>query len=467
MHASVAESCYLIEERMIMETKRIIKGAALSFILLAVSVQGRLVVHEIQDAVTDLTSKNIPMGFCLDKGRQNLYMLTKTTPVDSETMDWFGSLILWKIDRQGRVLWQIPLKNEDGSPLSLPIRECAMAYMPDGYLLVTSVQYNLEKFRESGIDLPLRCRIDLPEQGSETPKEIQILIFDEKYTDLRFLVSPPKLLLLEDETLITFASSREDFQDVFLRLNRWGELLSERKMGQGYEVCDYERVSSNNKTIVMIGRERMRGGEERQYKYSVNLLRGEDGGVLKEVALPNIGTVYHEDFPEEAARRIRLRTIETLMSPKILSLKDGSCICFISFFSTAKGMDAAKISILARHYTHELELIWEKNICEFEIVPDEASLRYIHTFETVLVDESRFLFVINHMGRLSFLTFDFEGKQMASVSSPEERKLIALYGLFPLNNKSAAAVTSEVSIPEVISEIKKMPVAIRIYTFEL
>ncbi len=434
----------------------------MSFILLAVSVQGRVVVHEIKDVGQDSTSKNIPIGFCLAEEGQDLYMLTKTTPLDSETIDWFGSLILWKIDWQGRVLRQISLKNEDGSPLSFPIRECAMIFMPEGYLLVTSVRYNLEKFCEIGIDLPLHFRTDLPKQGSDSPKEIQIQLFDEKYTNLHFLVRPPKLLLLDDDRLITFASRRKGFQDVFLRLNRFGELMNERKLSQGYEVCDYERVSSKNKTIVMIGRERLRG-EERQYKYSVTLLGNEDGGVLKEDTLPYPGTVYHKDIPEDAARRHQ--SIETTMSPKILSLKDGSCICFISCLSV-KGVDAAKVSILARRYTQELDLIWEKNLCEFEIVPDETSTLYIHTFEAVLVDESRFLFVINHMGRLGFLTFDVEGKQIASVSSAEERKLIGLYGLFPVANKSAVVVTSEVRIPEVISEIKKMPIATRIYTIE-
>lgn len=93
-----------------------IKGVVLSILLLAISVQGQVVVREIKDVGLDSTSKNIPIGFCIDKERQNLYMLTKSTPVDSETMDWFGSLLLWKLDQQGNILWQIPLKNEDGPP---------------------------------------------------------------------------------------------------------------------------------------------------------------------------------------------------------------------------------------------------------------------------------------------------------------------------------------------------------------
>lgn len=327
---------------------------------------------------------------------------------------------------------------------------------------MTSVRYHLDKLREIGMAPPLHFRMQLPQKQADDPSGIHIVLLDERYVPLRFIVSVPRLLVLDKDTLVTFASHRQDLQDAFLRLNRFGELQIERKFRREYEVCDYEKVDSGSKTIAVVGREKLREGQ-RQYRFYVTLLGAEDGSIFKEDRFPNTGTVYHNNINMNADRK--MRSIETTMSPKILSLEDGSFLCLICLLHS-KEDNTTKASILARRYTHQLDLIWEKTIYEFDIGPDEMSSLFMNTFETLLIDESRFLLAINSGDRLRFLTFDFDGKQMASAHSPQKKNLIGLHGLFPFNNKSVVAVTAEMEIPEALSEIKKMPIVKKIYTIE-
>jgi hypothetical protein len=434
--ALVAENYHLLEEDITMKCVNKISLIVLFLVGVIVSANARLVVRDLRCLIdTDLEISNVPVVFCRDKERQHLLMLTKSTPLYSETIDWGGFLSLWKLDAGANVLRQTRLTNEEGDAFSLPIIDGLMTLTQEENLFIVCAPSNIEEFHKAGITLPNLSHAELFPKTPGDPNLLQINVLNETFWLSPLVTKASKLLEANDGSLILFPNIRGDIRNVFLRIDNNGTVLQERILRQQYEVCDFDVLYPADDITVVIGRERLRGGDL-LYEYSVKLMNIEDGQIIKNVAF------HGSEYDKNA--EIQTNAIEVTMFPRIISLQDNTFLCFIY-----KKLDnETYAAIHARRYTQELELIWEKELYDFDLGINDSFQFYLRSFDVKLIDDSRFLLAINNSGSLRFLTFDIDGNLIAINQSSDKQKMIVLHGIFLLDEKIVAITTErEITTP--------------------
>lgn len=294
-----------------------------------------------KELALDANTNSAPLASCLNKDGNGVAVMTVECP--KGTFPTKGNNILWEIDSNGNTNRIVP-KNIDGSNVltsAIPVGPgCAVASDRLGNLLTVGI-LNKQK-DEKGQKIAVISKADNAEKIISHYNSIESH-------------SAKKMIPLRDNTFILVGDKNGD--GLFLQFDNQGRIIQEKLFdrGQGEIFTDVDELKPDSQNLSIVG-----------ISFKISIKDPNENSVENFVLIcdPNCEMVHEDYFAAEKS----VSAFSLLLQPKVCCLENGNIVVLYRKESTQSN----KTLLLARCYTKELELLWEKEIFAADKSPNKS-----------------------------------------------------------------------------------------------